>query len=79
MRGSSSWARSHQTVAFCFRIRETYDEGELLDRDEVDRRIDEAYDEGAAGTRPCTLLLCVLAVDVVALDKVRRDWFDGGG
>lgn len=72
MRGSSSWARSHQTVAFCFRIRETYDEGELLERDEVDRRIDEAYDEGAAGTRPCTLLW-VLVVEVVALDRVRRD------
>jgi hypothetical protein len=54
-------------------MRETYDEGELLEREEVDRRIDEAYDEGAAGMRPCTLLLWVLVVEVVALDRVRRD------
>jgi hypothetical protein len=29
MRGSSYWALSHQTVAFCFRIRATYEVGEL--------------------------------------------------
>jgi hypothetical protein len=29
MRGSSYWARSHHTVAFCFRISATYDVGEL--------------------------------------------------
>lgn len=29
MRGSSYWARSHHTVAFCFRIIATYEVGEL--------------------------------------------------
>lgn len=34
------WARSHQTVAFCLRIRATYDVGLFvaMDRPEVERR-----------------------------------------
>jgi hypothetical protein len=41
MRGSSYWARSHQTVAFCFRIRATYEVGELPPErvDEERRRV----------------------------------------
>ena len=37
MRGSSYWARSHQTVAFCLRIRATYDVGELPERTDEER------------------------------------------
>jgi hypothetical protein len=38
MRGSSYWARSHQTVAFCFRIMATYEVGELPERCDDERR-----------------------------------------
>jgi hypothetical protein len=38
MRGSSYWARSHQTVAFCFRIMATYEVGELPERWDDERR-----------------------------------------
>jgi hypothetical protein len=38
MRGSSYWARSHQTVAFCFRIIATYEVGELPERCDEERR-----------------------------------------
>lgn len=47
-RGSSCWERSHQTVAFCLRMRATYEVGEPLDpleREEVDRRGMEALVE----------------------------------
>lgn len=38
--GSSCWARSHHTVAFCFRISATYDVGLVVEvlREEVERR-----------------------------------------
>lgn len=38
MRGSSCWALSHQTVPFCFRMRATYEVGDMeeLLREEVD-------------------------------------------
>src|SRR5690242_9694671 len=38
MRGSSYWARSHQTVAFCFRIRATYEVGDVPERVDDERR-----------------------------------------
>lgn len=40
IRGSSCCARSHQTVAFCLRMRATYELGEpeAVLREEVDRR-----------------------------------------
>jgi hypothetical protein len=38
MRGSSYCARSHHTVAFCFRIRATYDVGEVPERADEERR-----------------------------------------
>jgi len=38
MRGSSYWALSHQTVAFCFRIIATYEVGELPERVDEERR-----------------------------------------
>lgn len=38
MRGSSYWALSHQTVAFCFRIMATYEVGELPERADDERR-----------------------------------------
>lgn len=62
MRGSSAWARSHQTVAFCRRIIAVYDEPVFEERFEFERRIE---------------VLCFgreleEAVEVVAFDNVLR-------
>jgi hypothetical protein len=39
IRGSSYWALSHQTVAFCFRMSATYEVGELPERTDEERRM----------------------------------------
>lgn len=80
MRGSSCWARSHQTVAFCLRSSATYELGGpwlAPEREDVERRMDEAYDEGAPETgRLMAEALCDATdealVEVVAFERVRR-------
>lgn len=53
MRGSIFWARSHHTVAFCFRISATYEVGLVVavDRPDVDRRGTPELAEAAVGCR----------------------------
>ena len=71
-RGSSVCARSHQTVAFCFRISATYDVG-CVERPLEDlRRPPLAVLFVRAGTMPAPLLLLVEVVEAVALESVRR-------
>ena len=74
IRGSSCCARSHQTVAFCFRMRATYEVGEAEDvlREEVDRRGTlPAFCPEFVGTRWRPVLVLVEEVEV-ALERVRR-------
>lgn len=60
--GSIAWARSHQTVAFCLRIKVTYEVGLFVatDRPEVDRR-------GMLAVEPVVPCRCMAANDCVEL------------
>jgi len=71
MRGSSDWARSHHTVAFCFRIKATYDVGdtEVVDREEVLRR---GPLELLVGARCRPVFVALEDVEEVAFDSVLR-------
>lgn len=71
MRGSSYWARSHQTVAFCFRMRATYEEGELPEREDEERRRAPLLERFGVPV--------VEEVEEVALERVRRVPWPGGG